>query len=105
MKGRKNAKAQSDNQADAAMDELLASDGVRDGFNFGDIEHADLGRFVAECCRHGLLVSCWSSTADANFVISIRAGERRRSYEYDTAQGLGAGIAALLTTLTRVSKP
>lgn len=100
MKGKKNAQTPVAPEAEAAMAQLLAGDGDDNQFNYNGLEYDSLGRLVAECTRHGLLVTCYRSDAGDTFNVSLRAGDKRRGYQYYTAQEANSGIAALHKTLS-----
>jgi predicted amidohydrolase YtcJ len=91
-------------EASAAMAQLLADGNNGEQFDFTNVDYAAIGRLVSECCRHGLLVSCYNSSSDHAFCISIRAGERKRSYQHYTANELNVSVGVLMKTLSGTVK-
>lgn len=104
MKGKPTNEVAIDPAAAAAMDQLLSGDDNSPRFDFGNIKYDSLGRLAAAAAKLGLLWSCYYRNNDGCFVLSVRAGERKRTYQAFDAQELHVLAEGLIKTLSGLAK-
>lgn len=99
MKGKTDAKTTVKPEGLADLDELLASDGNIEQFDYDGIEWSAAGRLISNATRLGGLVSFYLRSDDGSLNISIRLGDKRKSYfagDADQFNGLCEGLALKL---------
>jgi hypothetical protein len=93
-----------DSETAKVFDELFAGGDDSREFDYHGLDHNKLGRLAAECCRLGLLFSAYYSSTDQLLVCSIRAGERKRAYQYANSEEFNLGVDLLVKQLMAMVK-
>lgn len=99
MKGKTNEKTTAKPEGQPDLDELLAGDGNAEQFDYDGIEWGSTGRLISSATRLGGLVSFYLRADDGSLNISIRLGDKRKSYfagDADQFNGLCEGLALKL---------
>lgn len=105
MTRKKNAKTTIHEEAAPALAELLADGDDSQRFDFDGVDWSQLGRLIASAAGMGAMVSAWVGSANGRFCLSLRAGDRKRSYDFDTAEEVNVWVPMLLKKLGPPAAP
>lgn len=86
MTRRPNAKLPPQDADTPSLTEILSETGSVECDTYSDVDPNTLVRLVGAVTGSGFMVTCWHDTVNSRFCLSVRGGNDKRSYNFDTAE-------------------
>lgn len=83
-----------------SISELLQDTDGSDGDSYGDVDPNTLQRLIYTITGIGAMATTWYDSTNGRICLSVRSGNDKRSYQWETSEQFEMGAEAIISKLT-----
>lgn len=83
-----------------SLSELLQDTNFSDSDSYGDVDPNTLQRLVYTVTGIGAMATFWYDSVNGRLCLSVRSGNDKRSYQWETTEQFQMGAEAIISKLT-----